>query len=394
LTALKTATGWNTEAWKRPQTISGDDDICESCKRRPAMETPQEDNIPLCRQCRDDRALGRSLVKRDFVVTSLQQDLRYPLPTGSIDLTARITEAERSAHLVLNMTDHIPERNDVPCVTLPRNTCVPLKDNDSVQEFEDIAAQADGAPYLAYLKMDIDNLGFIFSHGLKAGGVNISRLSTLSRLVDYFFAGYLRSLLEKEFPATYTVFSGGDDLFLIGPWNSVFDLALRIRQDFRRFTCDNPAWGLSAGIALSKPKTPLTHGRAAVEQRLAAAKEVPGKDRVTSLGVTLPWPEFEQALTQAKQLAAWTEQGIIGASQLRRLYHYGQILQRFQQTGNTGLLTVIPQMIYDFTRNWQDKSEDQRRAKQWAHAFTNPEHPQIHLLGFMTQYAIYKNRKG
>ena len=33
----------------------------------------------------------------------------------------------------------------------------------------------------------------------------------------------------------YVVFSGGDDCFMIGSWNHIFDLAVQLRKEFSTF---------------------------------------------------------------------------------------------------------------------------------------------------------------
>lgn len=43
--------------------------------------------------------------------------------------------------------------------------------------------------------MDVDNLGNIFSKGLNK--ISISRIATLSRMLDLFFSGYL-NIITKE----------------------------------------------------------------------------------------------------------------------------------------------------------------------------------------------------
>jgi CRISPR-associated protein Csm1 len=77
---------------------------------------------------------------------------------------------------------------------------------------------------LLALKGDVDDLGLIFQKGLhapKAGrGATLAGMAALSRRMNAFFAVYLPVLCAREYPDTYTVFAGGDDFFLIGPWRS------------------------------------------------------------------------------------------------------------------------------------------------------------------------------
>lgn len=72
---------------------------------------------------------------------------------------------------------------------------VPIKEG-SVASFNDIGTMAEGEDKIAVLKMDIDNLGTIFSTGLEDRNKSISRVSTLSRMIDIFFCGYINKICE------------------------------------------------------------------------------------------------------------------------------------------------------------------------------------------------------
>jgi CRISPR-associated protein Csm1 len=52
-------------------------------------------------------------------------------------------------------------------------------------------------------------------------------------------------------------YSGGDDLFIVGAWNQLVDLACRVREDFKTFTCHNPDITISGGIFLCNGKFPI-----------------------------------------------------------------------------------------------------------------------------------------
>lgn len=128
-----------------------------------------------------------------------------------------------------------------------------------------------GAHLLAILKADVDNLGLIFGIGLQEK-VSISRYSTLSRMINAFFCGYLDHLIAEKFPNIYTVYAGGDDVFLIGFWKDIIDFAPVLNEHFRNYSCLNPNIHLSAGIELIKPRTPINKGAEKAEEKLNLAK--------------------------------------------------------------------------------------------------------------------------
>ncbi|HDL19369.1 MAG TPA: type III-A CRISPR-associated protein Cas10/Csm1, partial [Bacteroidetes bacterium] len=90
---------------------------------------------------------------------------------------------------------------------------------------------------LAFLKLDVDNLGEIFKKGLQPA--SISRVAVLSRMLRLFFEGYLPYMIDsnkKYREDIYIVFSGGDDSFLIGKPQTMVKFAGELRQKFAEFT--------------------------------------------------------------------------------------------------------------------------------------------------------------
>ncbi len=166
---------------------------------------------------------------------------------------------------------------------------------------EDRRPDADGrwlgVEALGVLKGDIDDLGLLFERGLARP--SFAKWASLSRQVHGFFAIHLPWLLQEEFPSVYTVFAGGDDFFLIGPWRTVQKLAARLREAFRAFVGGNPGIHFSAGIAVQRPGSPITALAALAEDALDEAKSRPGKDAVSCFGQTVAWsswPSLEASL--------------------------------------------------------------------------------------------------
>ncbi|HBZ58338.1 MAG TPA: type III-A CRISPR-associated protein Cas10/Csm1, partial [Sutterella sp.] len=131
-----------------------------------------------------------------------------------------------------------------------------------IKAFEFLARQdrtdeGVGMVAIAAVKGDVDNLGLIFQHGLANPAENrhssFAKTACLSRQLNAFFSVYLPALCEKH--QMYTVFAGGDDFFLIGPWHSAQEFALELESEFVRYV-SNPEVHFSAGIAATKPACP------------------------------------------------------------------------------------------------------------------------------------------
>ncbi len=380
--------GWKEEDWLRPGFTEEHKDVCRSCFVR--ISEPGRD---LCSSCQYDREDGRNIVNASHMSLSFGDNPGKRLPLAEYSLESKITAADEAADLLIEFRGRIPDKINFPYFTFLKNNYVPRDQHGDILEFGEIARAAEGNQILGYLKADVDNLGFVFNKAVSGHGrPSIARYATFSRSLEYFFSGYLYHLIEKEFPDTYTVFSGGDDLFFIGPWDNIFRLAAKIRNDFGRFTCGSKSWGLSAGIATSKPRSPLNYGLSEANRYLAMSKNIPGKDNITAFGTTMMWAEFDRALDQGDRLAGWLNDGVLNSARVYRLLYYGEQLVQFHKTKNASFLQVIPLMIYDMARNWKEGSDAERQAKAWVHPFINPEYPEACLLPFICQYALNKIR--
>ena len=163
-----------------------------------------------------------------------------------------------------------------------------------------------GVSALMTLKGDVDNLGAIFQRGLEAP--SLSRTAALSRQMNAFFAVHLPYLCRTEFRSTYTVFAGGDDFFLIGPWTHQMALAGRLRADFHRYVSGNAGVGFSAGLAMTKPGLPVRQIEAMAEHSLEDAKEFGRetgggrKNAVSCFDRTIGWSRFRDLLEVRRRL--------------------------------------------------------------------------------------------
>jgi len=159
-----------------------------------------------------------------------------------------------------------------------------------------------GISALSTLKGDVDNLGSIFESGL-GDDASFSKTAALSRQLNNFFTVYLPWLCQREYPDTYTVFAGGDDFFLIGPWLSQIKLADTMRQAFQDYVAHNTGIHFSAGISTTKPGLPINQISRLAEHALEQAKahnpqkaDISPKNAVTCFGQTTKWATFDALL--------------------------------------------------------------------------------------------------
>jgi CRISPR-associated protein Csm1 len=231
--------------------------------------------------------------------------------------------------------------------------------------FDREASQLRGKAMLGAFKADVDNLGLIFGLGLK-DKLSISRFSFLSRMFNHFFADYVVSHIQEQFPDIYVVFAGGDDVFFLGPWNQVADMASFIAQHFRTYVADNPKITLSAGITVHKPGEPIHTIADLAEKELEKSKRrrVKGqevKNGVTLFGVTTGWERFEQLLDKGRWIEGLILENKMTLGLARRLMSYTDAHRRFMD-GHIKAGMYKSHMEYDFSRNVYDHLRDKAES--------------------------------
>ena len=177
-----------------------------------------------------------------------------------------------------------------------------------IPTFEELCHKSDtdnAFKRLGVLRMDVDNLGRIFQAGINPQYTSLSRYATLSRSLDYFFSGYLNEIWRETDPSkSIIIYSGGDDLFIVGSWEKTVEIAKRIREDFRKYTCNNPNLTISGGVALLSPKFPIMKGaeESAIEEDRAKKHQCMEleKNSFALLNTALNWDEEFPAVEALK----------------------------------------------------------------------------------------------
>ena len=155
-----------------------------------------------------------------------------------------------------------------------------------------------GIKSLAILKADVDNMGKFLE---KSDVTNsFENFDGFSKTMDNFFSIYVPNMMRDDYPNTYTVFAGGDDLFLLGAWDEVLDLARDIEKEFKAFIKDDNL-SISFGIAIAKPSTPISYLADYTEHLLEEAKGIDGekevknpKDAISLFRETVKWKEYKK----------------------------------------------------------------------------------------------------
>lgn len=239
------------------------------------------------------------------------------------------------------------------------------------------ADKPKGTDAIGVLKMDVDNLGALFAAGLTGAKMTISRMATLSRQLDFFFSIYLKDKLQTNvnYQNVYTIFAGGDDLFVLGPWNKIIELAVELRMDFRRYVGHNPDISFSAGICLHKPNVPMDRLAESAEEALAKAKEG-DKNQLVAFGEAVSWDKINQLLEIKNDLEDRYDQCWINNSFLYKLNHFIDLAGRAKVLLDSGVaymddsdcLKWRPLLSYSIIRN-TGKNLDKNKRRDTADSF-------------------------
>jgi len=416
---------WDETKFVIEQQAADGGEYCQACEKRIGRRRADEDAI-ICEHCEQDKLLGRMLPRAKKIAYHTDHTGRFKIALRSFDLLQPGEKPKGNPVLIAAMrVDEPPDVFDAPVVVRPvanhipiagGNPCDSCPEKEACEEhpekgdplfFKCIAAQAQGYKTLAYLKADVDDLGKIFAFGLPRELRTISRIATLSRMLDLFFAGWVENTIESEFNSIYTVYSGGDDLLLIGPWDGIIKFAAKLNRAFRQFTCHNPDITLSAGIALAKHSTPVMNVVAVADYNLdKLAKEKPmrgekrSKNQIAVLGEILKWHLLPSALDEAEKLAEWLSAKKLSVAFGRNLLLYAHMYNEFHKDKrkNVRYLKFLPLMTYDTARNLPPpdaKDATEAEIGKWAHELKNRMVGKPHVpVAFVARYALMAVRGG
>jgi CRISPR-associated protein Csm1 len=391
---------------------------CASCGMRPAVE--EHDRARRCRVCDAAYRLGQRLPHaRGYALLATEAgaaDAMEVLP-GGIRLAPwdeRVPQAQVSVSFVredagsslFRAKAHVPLA-DHPHDRRYDHAGIPREERShpgQLMTFAEIGAQAleehdgriVGRDLLGILKADVDFLGRVFSTGL-GNDRSPARLAQLSRALDGYFAERLPWLLQQEFPFTYTVYAGGDDLLLVAPWRVTLPLALRLREDFSRFAGGNPNLSLSAGVAFIHAKHPLAlaveEADAALEKAKSWHPERKEKNRIGVFGRVLTWEGLRATLDLAEDLNDAVRQGHLPPTFLHRMRWFAA-RRAAAETGQADAADWNPKWRYQQVRFLERAPAGARGALQalLLRALPPPGQPSVGDAEIAMTIALWRNR--
>jgi CRISPR-associated protein Csm1 len=279
------------------------------------------------------------------------------------------------------------------------------------------AKERTGTDNLGILAIDIDSLGAIIRESLPEISDNVK----FSKELGTFFEIKLREILKTEIfitqrrsgkdkntskkfdyvsektsfgTAIYPVFVGGDDCFLVGAWDAIFNFTLVLKDAFDSYVKENETLKkhkltFSAGLVLVSSTFPVNQFATLAKDALSQAKSTSGKNSISVFGYVFSWHEWKEIAELKEKL--YTEiiefdasKGLLNRLKASRKV-FEQVQQKMLRSGSIEL-SVISDFFYGL-RDYSPKkveSEIDKHKKQQVEYFVKI------YLGYLTKAFIDK----
>lgn len=270
--------------------------ICCFDGKMPAEENvPNSDNCS-CKVCLDILSLGENLTAKKFISIAKQ-----PIENGfSSDLFGYYIGWKPVKNMLRLWDISLPRKDESIFNGAAKryiNAYVPkFTDEDILREdfykeldtpilgkiktFSHLAVEncfmEDGKrqvkPAIMCLKGDIDNLGSLFQKGVE--NPTFATIAQLSRQINDFFTIWLPYYQSswKNGKNIYTIFAGGDDFYLVGPWLDLVNFVPVLKEKFTEYMCGRSDITFSVGMCMTRSGDDVVNMSAVVENALENAK--------------------------------------------------------------------------------------------------------------------------
>ena len=358
------------------------DSPCAVCGHRKATITEEDQDTGttrrVCVRCHSDLRIGQLLPRMKWMV------VREGAGAGDIDvagLQVSLSAVPPAAPLIGDLAvASLQQSNESPAgwpseKVLVRQLAryIPSDADGAPLDFTQLAANARGDALLGVLKMDGDSLG-VKLNSLLCNTGDLENLARFSRRLDAFIACTLDVEVQKaEWRKIYTIFAGGDDLLLVGPWNVLFAYAGHVRDLFMS-EFGPEGLTISAGLSFFRPRRPIRRAAEQAERLLELAKtEVASKmheskDQIAAFGQIWKWKDHQTILGAGQKLADWVDRGNAQRGWLFTLLELAE-LRHANNVDIKAQLRATARLDYHITRNYptiRDRDQENVNLRRWA----------------------------
>lgn len=260
----------------------------------------------------------------------------------------------------------------------------------------ELAMNSKGIEKLGVVRGDIDNLGHAFVFGFEKERQNIFRAIAFSKSLSLFFKSNINAILAKTQRNVSVVYSGGDDIFLLGSWNDALLSILDIERELKEYSLG--ALTISAGFGLFDPKFPVSYIADMVGALEDRSKRLPGKNALTLFstenGNTFHWDEIRKRIFGEKKKAIEDCLGSMTERGTTFLYNILELVQKSDVKLNIARLAYLLGRMApsnDKSEEYTRYEEFERKLMQWIKFSNHSEEKEQFIMA--AQLYIYENRK-
>ena len=361
---------------------------CKVCRRSAKLNEAE-----LCYLCASLEKLSGSILYQDYFIIMLDtdDDDSLPLPGGMC-----LRAGNKQTLLNLMENERYVRSYTVNEAFTGKHVATKLwvGKYTTGDTFADIAAKAEGIKRLSVLRADVDNLGSTFVNGFKKTGngnyETLSRTASLSRQLSLFFKLHLNNILENGKSSFLSnggkrqaciVYSGGDDLFIVGAWNEIIDIFIDIKEAFEKFT--ESTLTISGGVGIFDASFPINRMASDTAKLEDFSKETEGKDAITLFEESgrYKWATFINSVLEEKYKTIHDYMTLTEDKGKAFLYHLLELLRggegpfnrarfvyflsRMEPDGNADDIKEEADAYREFSSRmykWSESSEDRRQV--------------------------------
>lgn len=180
-------------------------------------------------------------------------------------------------------------------------------DYHDADTLEDLVKDSIGIKRLGVLRGDIDNLGKAFVGGFDSEKQTLSKSAAFSRKLTQFFKYDINNILKNaEYKIPYfdsegnedenrkiaVIYSGGDDVFVVGAWKDILEFGIDLYNNLKEYT--QGTLTISAGLGMYMPKYPISYMAEKTGELEDCSKKLEGKNAITLFDKdnSYHWDEF------------------------------------------------------------------------------------------------------
>jgi len=361
--------------------------LCEFCLKRKGKK---EEEYVICNSCRRFVTLGKKLAKYNYLAITKkanQDNINIfkdyyvhffdnpskELAKDDIFIFDISKDSEFNGMEKWELKSYVATENILKEEQNLDNEILTLEDlaKLSVRDNEEAGVEA-----IMSLKGDADGMG----NFIKDSDVtnSFAKYNFFARMIDYYFSVYVTEKFMKNKPF-YTVFAGGDDIFVLGAWDEVIKLSQLIRDAFVKFTDNRLTF--SVGLIMSKANKPINFLAKTTEESLEKSKEYCcvikndickddknsvkdcnekgiKKDALTMFKETMKWENYERVKNEFINKFKHPSNKEFPTAFLYRLLELCEMSKNIKYEGKVEDTIWKSKLSYAYTRNISDKKFD------------------------------------